>query len=538
MNKIYKLIFALLVILGITSCNDWLDVDSDTNVLEKELFKTGDGFRSALNGIYTLLGGENLYGGELTYGLSSVAAKVYEEESLDETIGSSSKYTDFLRGNLEDESVSNLTSSIWQSAYRAIANCNNLIKYTEDASNSIFEEGELERKLILGEAIGVRALLHFEIFRLFGYMPSEAGSGEKRIPYVKAFPIKQPSYNNTNEILSYIIADLEEARNILRTIDIDLNLENMESNYLFGLKYQEDLFMGYRGSRMNYFAASILLSRAYLYKGEFDKAETIANELMQYTKGTETQDPLISFSDTKSFKLKFRSDLVLGAINRTLYTSYNGATSQNVWRLNNPEKVFGTDVNDDIRFLKLIKDKKSTRWNNLPYSPLDEDAEADGTIAPIIRFSEVFHILAECKAQKGELKEALDILYEIRKARGQYKTVIIYDQDKIDEMLKDPNLSYMGATTLEELLEYFSAEDLEMYYGYPESSYKKTESGNYMPPLTITTKDEILDAIYNDYHRESMDEGRTYWLYKRLGKGLDICSTFPLPRVEIEYSAL
>ena len=544
MNKIYKLIFALFVLPFITGCNSWLDVDSDTNVLEKDLFKTGEGFRSSLNGIYTLLGGNNLYGGELTYGLSSIATKIYDEKSLTEGIGSTNKYTEFLRGNPENEELKMVTSSIWADTYRAIANCNNLIKYTEKASSDIFEQGELERKLILGESIAVRALLHFEIFRLFGYMPNEAGAGEKRIPYVTKFPIKQPTYNNSTEILDYIIKDLREARTILKEIDIDKNLVNLNSTYLFWLRYKEELFMGYRGSRMNYLAVSILLSRAYLYKGDYDQAETIATEIYAYGPDGGMEDSIIEFSDTKKIKLKFRSDLIFGAINRQLYKNYNSATTQNNWKLSNPAAIFGEDINDDIRFLNLIKDNKSTRWNNLPFSPLDEDAEVDGTIAPVIRFSEVYHILAECKAQKGDIEGSLAILSQLRKARGQFKTVITLDQEKIDEIMEE--MSWMGATSFEDLLDQLAqpeygltgADVLEADYGYPESSYKKTVSGNYMPPLTITTKEEMLNAIYNDYHRESMDEGRSYWLYKRIGKGLDICSTFSLPRIEIEYTAL
>ena len=49
--NLYKLFIALSILLGLSSCN-WLDLEPTDTTTETDLFKTGDGYRIALNGIY------------------------------------------------------------------------------------------------------------------------------------------------------------------------------------------------------------------------------------------------------------------------------------------------------------------------------------------------------------------------------------------------------------------------------------------------------------------------------------------------------
>lgn len=60
----------------------------------------------------------------------------------------------------------------------AIANCNELIQKAETADSTIFYKGNAERKLIMNEAIGLRAYLHFDLLRIYAPAPS-ANPGDK-----------------------------------------------------------------------------------------------------------------------------------------------------------------------------------------------------------------------------------------------------------------------------------------------------------------------------------------------------------------------
>ena len=52
-RKIYTtLISTAFAAITLTSCSDWLIVYPSDEIKEEYLFSTGDGFRTALNGIY------------------------------------------------------------------------------------------------------------------------------------------------------------------------------------------------------------------------------------------------------------------------------------------------------------------------------------------------------------------------------------------------------------------------------------------------------------------------------------------------------
>ena len=103
------------------SCNDWLDVDSDARVVQEDLFSTGDGFRTALNGIYRLLGSKELYAKELTWGLTSVLGQNYEISRMPYVY-------QYLEESYEYDESLIIINSIWNKGFRVIANCNNLIQ--------------------------------------------------------------------------------------------------------------------------------------------------------------------------------------------------------------------------------------------------------------------------------------------------------------------------------------------------------------------------------------------------------------------------
>ena len=53
MKKLYTISLLVLCLVA-AGCSDWLDVAPSNQVNEEELFSTGDGYRHALNGVYSL----------------------------------------------------------------------------------------------------------------------------------------------------------------------------------------------------------------------------------------------------------------------------------------------------------------------------------------------------------------------------------------------------------------------------------------------------------------------------------------------------
>ena len=62
MKKLISHILIALTGMLAVSCNAWLDVTPENAIADDDLFSTGFGYRNALNGIYTNLASDELYG--------------------------------------------------------------------------------------------------------------------------------------------------------------------------------------------------------------------------------------------------------------------------------------------------------------------------------------------------------------------------------------------------------------------------------------------------------------------------------------------
>ena len=59
MKKIHILL--LVAMLGLTACNNWLDVEPKTSIPADKQFSSESGFKDALTGVYIKLGSATLY---------------------------------------------------------------------------------------------------------------------------------------------------------------------------------------------------------------------------------------------------------------------------------------------------------------------------------------------------------------------------------------------------------------------------------------------------------------------------------------------
>ena len=64
-----------LLSFGLSSCSEWLDVKPKSEIKEDELFKTEQGFKDAMTGVYVLMTEAQLYGREMTFGLVDSSMK-------------------------------------------------------------------------------------------------------------------------------------------------------------------------------------------------------------------------------------------------------------------------------------------------------------------------------------------------------------------------------------------------------------------------------------------------------------------------------
>ena len=148
--KNYAIVLATIFMLFFTSCESWLDIQQEGDVTVDQLYSTGEGYRTALNGVYQAMGRPALYGREFSFGLVDCMSQQYDlaNESF-----STDLYIKASEFKYNDVSLVDFIDNIWTSGFKVIANANDLIQNIEKASPELFEEGELERTLIMGEAM-------------------------------------------------------------------------------------------------------------------------------------------------------------------------------------------------------------------------------------------------------------------------------------------------------------------------------------------------------------------------------------------------
>ena len=264
-KTIYILIAAVAGLSPLVSCSDWLDVTPNTDVPAKELFTTETGFTSALAGLYISMTDENTYGKNLSFGLVEQLAQMYDKLP-DGTTDRNSVYI-YSQETSGAYNTKGVLANTWGAQYNIIANANNLLKWWDINGEAVIAD-TITRRMIRGEALALRAFLHFDLLRGWGpvnYAGDESVREMKCIPYrTVADHSKQPLLP-ASEVVANIISDLKEARECLEyEKNLDLS-DRIEGRHL----------------RFNYHAVNAMLARVYNYAGDRENAAMHARMVIE-----------------------------------------------------------------------------------------------------------------------------------------------------------------------------------------------------------------------------------------------------------------
>jgi len=292
------------------SCSNWLDVKPSDRISEDNNFSSLVGFKKTLNGVYIELNSSDLYGKNLSCEFIEILAQRY-------AIGDENKSNkELMEFSYNGSAGRGKTTSIWGTAYKLIANTNLILKNIELHSDVLAGE---YYNLIKGEALALRALLHFDLFRLFGPIYTEDSTAIS-IPYYKEFQFDAaPSYA-ANGFMNMVIEDLLQAEQLLVNDPI----------VKYGVKGNaKDVFLQDRNLRLNYYAVQGLLARAYLYMGNKERALYYAESVIKIQEEKFPWVTPMKLDNSKSADRVFSTEIMfaLQNLNRnTLYTSlFDGA---------------------------------------------------------------------------------------------------------------------------------------------------------------------------------------------------------------------
>lgn len=445
-----KTYILLLVSVYLTGCNDWLDVTPRQEMKETVLYSTEEGFKSALTGTYIRLAEAGLYGKNTTLYLPEILAHHW---TLPPTSGSTDYalgYFDFTYSGAE-----NLLESIWKNYYKSIVHLNNILAALETQQNVFFSYNN--DRLIKGEALGLRAFLHFDLLRYFGSVPAEADPSAKAIPYATEMT-RDPNVLITlswAEVIDHIEADLTAAEEILSTVDPIVLYSNNILNNPGGYSSEsspEDDWQLYRQNRFNYYAVLGTKARFYQWLGNSQEAINYAKQVIEAKNPDESLkfDLTTEGSYTSPFLTIREGALIFSG--EHLFSVHNPSHQNIVSSLFKVESASFTQRKEYIATAYEsglhpddIRNKERRYWEEKTYQHStttnhfykytgNELGNTASNVVPVLRLSELYFILIE----NLPLQEATEyfIQYRIARSLGGFLDESLTDEQAVKERLE------------------------------------------------------------------------------------------------------
>ena len=430
----------------VSGCSDWLDVQPYDKIAEEELFKSEEGFKKLLNGVYLDLNEDDLYGKTLGIEMVEVMGGAYTIGTDQATWGNYidlSKYeydTEYWRGRLD---------AMWDKVYASILNCNKILENMA-TRKELFTDNNYN--IIQGEALALRAMLHFDMLRMFGPVYSRHPE-QSSIPYYVHQSMSPGDLLPASEVIDLVVKDLKDARVALANDPI-----LTEGTLMNGTLTGEDNFLCYRALRLNYYAVTGLLARVCLYAGNKSDAFAYATEVIDaankgifpFVKSSSvigTNDPDRIFSTEVLFALSHASRNLL------FKNNYDPARLPDyVFRMDNglmDKYIFGGGLNtggnqSDYRY----RANWTATGNNkyfYKYADMNDTGSIENTMIPMLRLGEMYLIAAE--SQSDDLSAGVSYINILRKSRDT-DSLTSLDQDKliyeyIRELYGEGQLFYM-----------------------------------------------------------------------------------------------
>ena len=226
-----NILYILFAFGGLTSCSDFLEVQSPSSFIDDYVFSSTEEANRLLNGVYTALCSNSIYGNSYlnTFCLNSDVEFTTSTAELQSTSHNEYKLFDC------EADASNLLST-WNAAYSAIEKANNFVSAAEQSD--LYTTGNAELLQMIGEAKCIRAMCYLDLVIMFGDIPfslTRAYDSESLV-----MPM-----GNRDEILAALISDLKEtAPQMNFSSELSEGIERCSKEYCWALIARIALYRG------------------------------------------------------------------------------------------------------------------------------------------------------------------------------------------------------------------------------------------------------------------------------------------------------
>lgn len=388
MKRYIQYIYITFLLIGCSK--DFIEKNPLDGAAPGDFLDSKEAYRSALDGVYAVMKEE------LTaYNMSFLTVT---ESVSDNLLGTNEGFAfdgvDRDIYPLAYGSDAFQLEGLWRISYQAIENANTIIREARGASNPDFAA-------YLGEALALRAYLHYNLYRLFA--PAYVSDQEApAVPYrFETDALLDIKPRNTNkELIEYVLNDLEEAERLAT---------NEANSY-----------------RISLTAVRALMGRIYHETGNYEQAVKYTEQALTDTKyklvnTVEALEDEWYYDESNEIIFRIRFDDSEGNVNAAMfaipiYFSYP---------FNAPQELLDLyDKDNDIRFPVYFGENPLQPGAYFPKKyvglrTVDEASFNPGTAdLKLIRVPELYLILAESYAKLSENTKAITALNTLRANRG------------------------------------------------------------------------------------------------------------------------
>lgn len=452
MKHILSIFLGLLLLC---SCEDqFIDKKPTSEVAPVTLFKTERGFRTALDGVYAIMKKDLLGYNFCIYTIPEAITDDFIAGASDGwTFDATSNHIYTLNYNWETFQL----EGFWEISYAAINNANTIIKYGKKSSVD-------NKNQYLAEALSQRAMLHYNLYRFFA--PAYNFNSEAlAIPYrFENDALLDKKKRNTNkEVIGFVIKDL---------IDAIAMASNQVNSY-----------------KISKTAMQLFLARIYHEIGDYKNAIIYANSALadkRYMLNTTTAELEQEWTQDNSSEIIYRvrfekkdegSNAAMFAI--PLYLSFPYYVSDELINL--------YDKTKDIRFNIYFEESPVDAGKYYPKKQIGKrtadytNYQTGAVDIKLARIPELYLILAESYQQIGDNGKALNILNQLRAARGLSNYL---GDDLLNEIRNERRRELMG-----EGFRFTDLKRLQLGFQRPDGSGLQSNDNKFALPIPKTEID-------------------------------------------------
>ncbi|MFD0760878.1 RagB/SusD family nutrient uptake outer membrane protein [Lutibacter aestuarii] len=402
----------ILIILGvlIISCgDDFLDVSPSQSLPPSEAFKDITAVGQTVLGMYSGIQGDEYY----SYFMIAMPAVKGDDFQTRQT---GKRSQNLYRFNETAES-DNGGAGFWDQAYYVLNIANSIIENIDAVQTNSAEE-EVLKQQYKGEALAMRALINFDLVRIYG-KPYSVDNSVLAAPLITRTqtPEDDPERATVSQMYTQIVQDYEAAVNLL-TDEIN-------------------------NGQFNSWTVKALLSRVYLYMENNSDALALAKDVIDNSPYS-----LVSYENyASSFSQDFNSERIFEIVNTN---ADNPGSRETIGYVAGPQ--FSTSGYGAIITTEVFENLISSEPNDVRNTMFAEDDSGNSkgyykkwpgkpgssvilNNIPVVRLSEVYLIAAEAAVKSNNSFDANYYLGEVMKRANP--TVSVPSSPTLNDVLTE-----------------------------------------------------------------------------------------------------